>query len=96
MKSRKSPADLIKKRDNVQFIYPKIEDFHAADSLLEIGCGAGWLSNSIAYYYGLDVTGIDFNPKAIEADQKRQRNWRLMFDLSVPICFNINVSQKIS
>lgn len=27
---------------------------------------AGWLSNSIAYYYGLDMTAIDFNPDVIE------------------------------
>ena len=27
---------------------------------------AGWLSNSIAYYYGLDMTAIDFNSDVIE------------------------------
>lgn len=27
---------------------------------------AGWLSNSSAYYYGLDMTAIDFNPDVIE------------------------------
>jgi ubiquinone/menaquinone biosynthesis C-methylase UbiE len=35
-------------------------------SVLEIGCGAGWLSNNIAYHYGLHVRAIDFNPVAVE------------------------------
>jgi SAM-dependent methyltransferase len=34
--------------------------------VLEVGCGAGWLSNSIAFYYKNDVLGLDFNPAAIE------------------------------
>lgn len=35
------------------------------DQVLEVGCGTGWLSNSIAYHYGLNVTAIDFTEKAI-------------------------------
>jgi len=35
-------------------------------SVLEVGCGTGWLSNSVAYNYKSQVTGIDFNPVAIE------------------------------
>ena len=34
--------------------------------VLEIGCGAGWFSNSIAYHNKCDVTAIDFNPVVIE------------------------------
>jgi 2-polyprenyl-3-methyl-5-hydroxy-6-metoxy-1,4-benzoquinol methylase len=34
--------------------------------VLEIGCGAGWLSNNMAYHYGASVTAIDFNPVAVE------------------------------
>jgi len=32
---------------------------------LDVGCGGGWLSNSIAHHYKSPVTGIDFNPVAI-------------------------------
>lgn len=39
-------------------------------SVLEVGCGTGWLSNSISHYYQANVTGIDFNPKAIEFCQQ--------------------------
>ena len=35
-------------------------------TVLDVGCGTGWLSNSIAYYYKSDVLGLDFNPVAIE------------------------------
>ena len=34
--------------------------------VLDVGCGAGWLSNSIACHYRSKVTGIDFNPVAVE------------------------------
>lgn len=66
-------AALIRKTNNVEYIYPQPDDFYGADSALEIGCGAGWLSNSIAYYYGLDVTAIDFNPEVIEKAKKTSR-----------------------
>ena len=33
--------------------------------VLELGCGTGWLSNSIAYHYGLNVYAIDFTSKAL-------------------------------
>jgi SAM-dependent methyltransferase len=34
-------------------------------SVLDVGCGTGWLSCSIAQRHGSRVTGIDFNPVAI-------------------------------
>ena len=34
--------------------------------VLDVGCGAGWFSNAISFYYGCPVVGIDFNPVAIE------------------------------
>lgn len=63
-------AELIKKSDNVAYVYPNKDDLYNAGSVLEIGCGAGWMSNSLAYYYGLDVTAIDFNPLVIEKAKK--------------------------
>ena len=41
------------------FVKPKTK-------VLEIGCGAGWFSNSIAYHNKCDVTAIDFNPVVTE------------------------------
>lgn len=51
--------------------------------VLDIGCGAGWLSNTMAYHQKADVTGIDFNPIAIEfATQTAQ-------SLGVPTVFEV-------
>lgn len=35
-------------------------------SVLDVGCGAGWLANTIARHYGIAVAGVDFTPRAIE------------------------------
>jgi 2-polyprenyl-3-methyl-5-hydroxy-6-metoxy-1,4-benzoquinol methylase len=56
----------IRKRNSVTN-YPVLADLLSRDTnLLEVGCGAGWLSNNIAYHYGSRVTAIDFNPVAVE------------------------------
>ncbi|MBI5057046.1 MAG: class I SAM-dependent methyltransferase [Nitrospirae bacterium] len=34
--------------------------------ILEIGCGTGWFSNSAAYWYGVNVLGVDCCLKAVE------------------------------
>jgi len=34
--------------------------------MLEIGCGTGWFSNTAAYWYGVNVLGIDSCLKAVE------------------------------
>ena len=34
--------------------------------VLEVGSGTGWFANSISHYHGAKVTGIDFNPRAVE------------------------------
>ncbi len=34
-------------------------------SFLEIGCGVGWLSNSVALHYGLPVKALDMTERAI-------------------------------
>lgn len=35
-------------------------------SVLEIGCGAGWASNSMALHYGAQVTAVDFTAAALD------------------------------
>ena len=30
------------------------------NSIIEFGCGTGWFTNSVSYYYGKKITGIDF------------------------------------
>ena len=38
--------------------------------ILEIGCGAGFVSNYLVEKYGLNVTGTDFDPEQIELAKK--------------------------
>ena len=51
--------------------YPCLVPLLSKDSrVLEVGCGAGWLSNCMAYYYDAHVTAIDFNERVVAYAQK--------------------------
>jgi len=55
------------KANNSVLAYPPFAELISKDrNILEVGCGAGWLSNSMAYHYGVSVSAIDFNPVAIQ------------------------------
>jgi SAM-dependent methyltransferase len=59
-------AAAIQAADVVGSSYPLLpEHLSPGARVLEIGCGTGWLSNSIAVHYDCQVTGVDFNPVAI-------------------------------
>lgn len=66
--STEAAADYIRSNP-VEASYP---DLHAllqsgeVKTVLEFGCGAGWLTNSLALHYGLQVTAVDFTSKALE------------------------------
>jgi 2-polyprenyl-3-methyl-5-hydroxy-6-metoxy-1,4-benzoquinol methylase len=62
------------RKSNPDRLYPGISNFLGPDAfVLEVGCGVGWLSNSISYLYNSSVVGIDFNPLAIESAQNVAR-----------------------
>jgi len=55
----------IRSRDSVS-AYPVLPPLlKKGVSVLEVGCGTGWLSNAISFYYKSSVLGLDFNPVAI-------------------------------
>lgn len=66
VRTPEAAVSVIKSVNQLERIYPRCEDFWEFENVLEIGCGAGWLSNTIAYYYGIPVTAIDFNSTAIQ------------------------------
>ena len=43
-------------------------------TLLDVGCGAGWLALTASYHYGCDVTGIDFNEVVIKRAREVAEN----------------------
>ena len=36
------------------------------NNIIEFGCGTGWFTNSISYYYEKEIKGIDFTEKALK------------------------------
>ncbi|MFH7027076.1 MAG: class I SAM-dependent methyltransferase [Heteroscytonema crispum UTEX LB 1556] len=55
----------IRTRDSVS-AYPVLPPLLGKGvSVLEVGCGTGWMSNAISFYYKSCVLGLDFNPVAI-------------------------------
>lgn len=60
----------IRMGNSINKIYPCLSDIVSPNKpVLDVGCGTGVISNLMAYQDKLDVTGIDFNPKAIEQAQ---------------------------
>ena len=45
-------------------------------SVLDLGCGAGWFSNTVARHYGIPATGVDFTAQAIARARSVSRRLR--------------------
>jgi 2-polyprenyl-3-methyl-5-hydroxy-6-metoxy-1,4-benzoquinol methylase len=83
---RASVADHVKsvQRLDVATGYPMLARLlRKGVSVLEVGCGIGWLSSSMAYRYGCDVTAIDFNPVAVE------RAREIASAMALPVTFSV-------
>ena len=53
--------------NTVPYIFPSADEEIKSDTrVLELGCGVGWLSNMIAYYYKCSVDAVDFNSIATD------------------------------
>ncbi len=58
-------ADAIRAHDQLD-AYPVLKPLlRRGVEVLDAGCGAGWLVNTLSYHFGAKVTGIDFNPIAL-------------------------------
>ncbi|AGW11998.1 putative methyltransferase [Megalodesulfovibrio gigas DSM 1382 = ATCC 19364] len=78
--SAKIAAQNILAQDPLPYLAPPLVELLTPESLVaDIGCGPGWLSNVIAYYYKSQVTGVDFNPVAI--DRARETTKELGLDV---------------
>lgn len=56
---------------NFKIYGPLVNELELANTIIDVGCGAGYLSNSISYVYpSKKVLGIDFNSVATERATK--------------------------
>lgn len=59
-------ARMVRQRNMVSEYGPLAALLRPGMRVLEVGCGVGWFSTSMAVHHGCDVTAIDFNPVAVE------------------------------
>lgn len=58
-------AEAIRNGNPMARYAPMLPCLHREARVLDVGCGAGTLINSVGYHHGCAVAGIDFNPGAI-------------------------------
>ena len=65
-------ADSIRKNNQILSAYPDLDTLlqRGQQQVLDVGCGAGWFTNTVAFYYNADVIGLDFNPVAVDRSRK--------------------------
>src|ERR1700675_4632593 len=66
----RSMANEILSRNSTQEYPPLLHLVHPGKRVLDVGCGAGWLANTLAYHQRATVTGIDFNRVALNFAEK--------------------------
>ena len=76
-----SAVNQIKKYDPLE-VYPELKKIfskYKKISVIDFGCGGGWLVNSLSYHYGdiIDITGVDFNPSVIDYANKLKLKLKL-------------------
>lgn len=64
---RENPVASYRNLDELLKTFPRTE------AVLEIGCGAGWFSNAVAFYYGLNVVAIDLCEGALQRSSEVSR-----------------------
>ena len=62
--------------------------------VIEFGCGTGWLTNSMSYYYNKIVKSIDFTEKAVETAKKVAKKLKVSPVYEVSDIFDYEDSRK--
>ena len=78
----------IKKNNPAEF-YPPLKDIiknNTEFNLLDLGCGVGWFSNALSFYYNkINVIGVDFNPVAINYANQVKNKLKLKYQIKLDI-----------
>ena len=97
-------ASIIRARNQVKETYWDLHEvlLSSTETVLDIGCGAGWFVNTCAFHYGLRTEGIDLSRRAIERALETStelgvsdRTWfrqRDLFQLEEPRRFDVVTS----
>lgn len=89
-----SAVDQVKKWDPV-ITYPelgKIIKNYNKVKIIDFGCGGGWFVNSMSYFHPkkVEITGVDFNPVAIEYANKIKQKCNLDCNFITSDIFEFN------
>jgi SAM-dependent methyltransferase len=85
----------ITQQSPIEQLYPPLKGLVTpCKNILEIGVGAGWLTNSIAYHYKKKVLGLDFNPIAIERARSVAKKMELQSDFLCEDLFAFSKEKK--
>ena len=86
------------KESNPIKIYPPLSAIIKNDenfNILDLGCGVGWLANLLSYNFNhVNVTGIDFNPVAIDFANKVKDELKLKTNFIVKDLFKVKFYNK--
>ena len=63
-------------------------------TVLDVGCGSGWLSNAITFRHRATVTGIDFNPIAVARAREIARAMNLQTHFEVADLFTYQTEER--
>jgi len=82
--------DLHKYLNNNFFNFNK----YSINSVIEFGCGTGWLTNTISYYYKKEVKAIDFTEKAIKKAEEVSRKLKSKAEFVLSDIFNYEDNKR--
>lgn len=80
---------------NLKIYGPLIKAIKESDSIIDVGCGPGYLTNMISYSFSKkNVLGLDFNPVAIERAAEVSKYLKLNSDFIEYDIFKFNPKEK--
>ncbi len=86
------------KNNDIVELYPPLSNIIKNNNnfnILDLGCGPGWFVNSTSYKFNkVNVTGVDFNPIAINFANKVKHELNLKTKFMVADLFKINFNKK--